>query len=141
MTAMNKRVYWLLTLAAITIIVLGLLSVANKVIVRYAGKKVVTVVTEVPSECDKYNYIKVLLDSTEYEVSISRTNCRDGVYKVGQRVELLKHKNYEQLEWPGSHPELVIILMISILFFGLFIVRRTYKRNKNHYLKIFKQTI
>ena len=123
---MTKLKYGLLIALGIAILVWGLSSIIGKVIVRYAGKKVVTVITEVPSECDRYNHIKVLIDSTTYEVSISKANCRDGVYKVGQRIELLRHKNYKELVWPGSHPELVIILIVLVLIYGYFTIRKRY---------------
>lgn len=116
-----KKVYlWCLGFIVIVIILLGFSSLFRKLIVRYAGEKMIAVVTEVPSRCDKYNHIKVYLDGVEHEIDISKGNCRKGAYRVEQRVELLKYKNYTELVWPSSHPELAIIAIIVVLLFVLF---------------------
>jgi hypothetical protein len=123
---MQRVVVWLLGLTVTAILIWGFSSLFGKVIVRYAGEKVIAIITEVPSRCDRYNHIEVLLDGTEYEISISKDNCRKGIYKLGQRVELLKYKNYKELVWPSSHPELAIIAIIIVLFFGFFSIRKKY---------------
>ncbi len=125
---MKKVKYSVLAVVTIAITILGLFSVISKVIIKYAGKKVVATVAEVPSTCDKYNQIKVLLDNTAYEVSISRTDCREGLYKVGQKVELLKHEGYKELIWPESQPELVPLLVIAVFILAYISVKGKYKK-------------
>jgi hypothetical protein len=122
---MTKRVKGIaVVVACLAILVWGLSAMIEMVIVRYWGQKTTAVVTAVPTECDRYNHITVLLDNTAYEVSISRDNCREGIYKVGQEVDLLKHENYEELIWPESQPEIVIILIIAVLILGLYTAQK-----------------
>ena len=126
---MRKGMYGLfIVLACIAIVIWGLLSISKGVIIKYGGKKVTAVVIKLPIECDKYNSIKVLLNEKEYEVSISRKECRDSVYKVGQKVELLKHDNYDELIWPEGYPELVVLLIIVGLVYVFFTVRKHYRK-------------
>jgi len=127
---MKKRLsYGLLIVAAsIAILVIALSSGFKSVIIKYAGHKVVGTVADLPSGCDKYNSIKVLVNNKQYEISISKAACREGRYKVGQQVELLKHDKYEELVWPGSYPELVMFLIIGILIYSYFTVRKYYHK-------------
>jgi hypothetical protein len=125
---MKKVKYGVLIVVAITVIVLGFSSVISTIIIKYTGKKVVAAVTEIPSTCDRYNHIKVLLDNTEYEVNISRPDCREGVYKVGQKVELLKNERYEELVWPESQPELVPLLIIAVFILAYISMKGRYKK-------------
>ena len=124
---MKKIKYGVLIVVAITVIVLGFFSVLSAIIIKYTGKKVIAVVTEIPSTCDRYNHIKVLLHNTEYEVNISRADCREGVYKVGQKVKLLKNERYEQLVWPESQPEFVPLLIIAVFILGYISMKDRYK--------------
>lgn len=117
---MKKAKYGIVFVACIALIVLGFSSIGKTIIIKHTGKKVIAVVNEIPSTCDRYNHITVLLDNTAYEVNISRANCREGIYKVGQEVELLKHENYKELVWPESKPEIVIILIIAVLILGFY---------------------
>lgn len=96
-------------------------------VVRYFGKKVTAVVMSVPEICDKYNFIQVSIDKKVYEVTISRKECREGTYQIGQQIQLLKYKDYDELVWPGSRPELVILLIVGVLILGYY----TNKSNAN----------
>lgn len=125
---MKKAKYGVLIVVAIAVIVLGFSSVINTIIIKYTGKKVVASVTEIPSTCDRYNHIKVLLDNKEYEVNISRTDCREGVYKVGQQVEILKNERYKELVWPESQPELVPLLIIAVFILAYISMKNRYKK-------------
>jgi len=124
---MKKIKYGVLIVVAITVIVLGFSSVLSAIIIKYTGKKVIAVVTEIPSTCDRYNQIKVLLDNIEYEVNISRPDCREGVYKVGQKVELLKNVRFKELVWPESQPESVPLLIIAVFILGYISMKDRYK--------------
>lgn len=83
---------------------------------------------KIPVECDKYNHIQVSLDSTKYEVSIDRQDCREKTYKIGQKVELLKHHNYRELIWPESSPEITMLLIVCVLVYGYFSARKLYRK-------------
>jgi len=111
-------------IASIAILIWGLNAMIGMVIVRYWGEKTTAVVTAVPNECDRYNRIKILLGEAEQEITISRNDCKEGKYRVGQQVELIKHKNFDEPVWPGSHPELAIIIVIGILIFAYLTVSR-----------------
>lgn len=98
----------------ILLIVSGFISIGKTIFIKYTGIKIVATVTQIPSTCDRYNYVKVLFNNTEYEVNISSTDCREGVYKVGQKVELLKNERYKELVWPESQIELVPLLIVAV---------------------------
>jgi hypothetical protein len=125
---MKKVKYWILIIIAVLIIVFSFSSIIQTIIVKYTGVKVLALVIGTPSECDRYNQIKVLLDSKEYEVNISRSNCRQGLYKVGQQVTLLKNENYKELIWPESQPELLPLLFIAALVLSYVSMKGRYKK-------------
>ena len=56
----------------------------------------------------------MIFNGEDYEVSISRTDCQEGFYKIGQKVTLIKNKKYKELVWPESQPELLPILIIAV---------------------------
>ena len=106
----------------------GFYSIGKTIIIKYGGSNVDAIISQIPTECDKYNGIKVLVDETEFTVSISKKECREGVYKIGQKVVLLKHKKYDELIWPNSNPEFAILLIIGILLLGYFTTRKYYQK-------------
>jgi hypothetical protein len=114
--------------ACLALLIWGFISIGKTVLIRYTGVKVIAVVTKVPTECDKYNNINVLLNTDEYQVNISKTDCRQGVYKIGQNVTLIKHKKYNELVWPDSRPELTILIIIGVLIFGYVTTRKYYRK-------------
>lgn len=124
----KKNVSVIIILVSAIILVWGFWSMGESIIIRYAGRKVVAVVMNVPSECDKYNKIKVLQDGVVYNVSISRSECKRGVYKIGQKVELIKHNKYHELVWPESRPELVVLLILGVLALGYYTNRTKFKK-------------
>ena len=125
---MKNVKYGALIVVTIAVIALGFYSVISTIIIKYTGKKVVASVTEIPSTCDRYNHIKVLLDNTEYEVKISRTDCRERVYKIGQQVELLKNERYKELVWPESQPELIPLLIIAVFILAYISMKGRYRK-------------
>lgn len=121
--------YILFTIAAL-LIVFSMKSTFINIMTKYLGDRVNTTVTKIPSQCDKYNFINVVLNGKEYEVSISRKDCTAGLYKVGQNAELLMYRNNDVLVWPDSYPELLVGLY---LFLGIivFLKVRKHKGSKN----------
>jgi len=85
---MNKVKKGLIILFFVLLIVSSFISIGKTIFIKYTGIKIVATVTQIPSTCDRYNYVKVLFNNTEYEVNISSTDCREGVSKVGQTVAL-----------------------------------------------------
>jgi hypothetical protein len=92
----------------------GFFSIGKIIFIKYTGEKIEAIVSKIPSSCDKYNHINVLYNGEDYEVSISRTDCQEGFYKIGQKVTLIKNKKYKELVWPESQPELLPILIIAV---------------------------
>lgn len=126
---MRKRLNGIIIIGAcLAILTWSFISMGHLVEIRYLGKEVKAIVVDVPIECDRYNHIKVMLAGKEHEVTISRTDCRKGVYKNGQEVTLLKYKNYDDLVWPGSRPEWTIVLIIGLLIL-------VYLTNRKHFHK------
>lgn len=113
----NKPKGILIGVACVAVFLISLSSIIRSVIIKYAGDRITATVTEVPFDCDRYNHIKVLLGGVQHEVSISRTDCKEGSYETGQKVELLKHGRYDELVWPESHPELVLLIVFAFLLY------------------------
>lgn len=125
---MSKKIKGItIVIVCIVILIWGLYSTIGMVIVRYWGEKKTALVTAVPTLCDRYNRITILLDGAEQEVAIGRDDCKKGKYKVGQKVELVKHKKFDEPVWPNSHPELAIIIIMSVLIFAYLTVNKNYK--------------
>lgn len=111
---MKKIKYRVIIIVFALLIVWGISSIGKTIIIKYTGEKVTATVNETPSSCDRYNHITVLLDSVDYEVTISRDDCRQGVYTVGQKVTLLKSAKFKELVWPESQIEIMPLLIIAI---------------------------
>lgn len=115
---MQTKKYWITAaILFFSLLILGFYMMFDLVIIKYGGSQVDAVVSKVPSNCDKYNQISVIISNVEYEINISRTECTNSVYKVGQHVQVIKHNNYKDLVWPGSHPELTMILCVLVLMY------------------------
>jgi hypothetical protein len=71
--------------------------------------------------------MKVELDGVAHWVNISRADCRNGTYKVGQQVALMQHPGYRELVWPDSRPDFVILCILVICLL-IFIQYKTQKR-------------
>jgi hypothetical protein len=125
---MKKVKYGILFVVFILLMIWGFTSIGRTILIKYTGENVVAIVSNTPSSCDRYNHINVLLDGIDYEVSISRTDCRESVYKVGQKVTLLKNKKYKELVWPESQPELLPLLIIAILILAYISMIGLYKK-------------
>lgn len=111
---MKKVKYGIVLIATVLLIMWGFFSIGEIIFIKYSGEKIEAIVSKIPSSCDKYNHINVLFNGEDYEVSISRTDCQEGFYKIGQKVTLIKHKKYKELVWPESQPELLPILIIAV---------------------------
>jgi hypothetical protein len=124
---MKKLKYGILFIVFILLIVWGFTSIGKTILIKYTGDKVEVVVTKIPFSCDRYNQINVLLDGVEYEVNISKTDCRESVYKVGQKVTLLKNKKYKELVWQERQPELLPLLIIAVFVLAYISMKGRYK--------------
>lgn len=111
---MKKVKYGIVLIAFILLVMWGVSSIGKTIFIKYTGEKIEAIVSKIPSSCDRYNHISVLFNGEDYEVSISRTDCRESFYKIGQKVTLLKNKKYKELVWPESQPELLPILIIAL---------------------------
>ena len=112
---MNKKYLLILLLLAGTITVWGLFSIFKTIVIKRKGTQIKAIVTRVVTNCDKYNKIEVVYQAKTYEVNIARNDCRDGIYKTGQIVTLLKYKDYDQLVWPESQIEWLPVLFIALI--------------------------
>jgi hypothetical protein len=118
----------ILSLLAVLIIITGLYSIARTIIIKQKGTKIAATVTHVDRNCDRYNKIQVKFESKTYEVNISSKECRDRFYNPGQKVTLIKYKDYDELVWPESQIEWMPLLLVVL--FGL-----VYFTNKENFSK------
>lgn len=109
-----------IAIVALGILVWGIIALGTTTVVRYTGKKVIAIITMLPKQCDKYNSIEVLVGNTSGSLPISKKECRDGYYKLGQKVEVIQKEGYTELVWPQSQPGVVILLIIGILCLGYY---------------------
>lgn len=105
----------ILTLLAVSIIVIGLYSITKTILIKNKGTQIAATVTHVDRNCDRNNKMQVKFESKIYEISISSQECRDRVYKTGQKVTLIKHKDYDELVWPQSQIEWMPFLLVVVL--------------------------
>lgn len=123
MTIAKRTIPWILI---VVIMILGFSEIITDVIVKYSGEKIYAIVTKIPAEYSRHSQINLLVNGDEYEMNISSVSCRDGEYKVGQQVEVLKHPDYEELVWPESQPEFALLIIIGLLIYLYFF---QYKRS------------
>lgn len=125
---MKKVKYWIVIIAFVLLIMWGGASIGKTIFIKYTGEKIEAIVRRIPSSCDRYNHINVLFNNEDYEVSISRTECREGFYKIGQKIIFLRNKKYKELVWPESHPELLPILIITVFVLAYISMRGRNKK-------------
>src|SRR5687767_8086519 len=99
---MNNKFRVVVFLLAGSLLIWGLYSIVQLIIIKNSGTQIIATVTKVDADCDKYNKIEVVFEAKTYPVSISNSNCRDRIYKIGQKVTLIKHKDYNTLVWPKA---------------------------------------
>jgi hypothetical protein len=128
---MNKKVGVLIVVLAGILFTWGIYSIIRLIIIKNKGSKIIATVLKVDTDCDRYNNIEVAYAGKIYPVLISRVSCRDGVYKVGQIVTLIKYKDDNTLVWPEAKYEW--LPLSAILTLG-------YYTNKDKFAKSQKPT-
>ena len=134
---MTKKSSWILCIVFFggVILLLVVLSI-RPIIIKYAGESVFATVIRTPSHCSRRSEIDVIVGTKKYDLGISAANCRDGKYKVGQKVEVLKYKDYNEVIWPKSHPDLALLIALGLFAFVYFTERNKYLKEKR--LKLLK---
>jgi hypothetical protein len=130
---MNKKVGVLIVVLAGILLTWGIFSIIRLIIIKNKGSQITATVLKVDTDCDRYNNIEVAFAGKTYQVSISSTSCRDGVYKVGQTVTLIKYKDNNTLVWPEAQYEWLPFIFLAILALG-------YYTNKDKFAKSQKPT-
>jgi hypothetical protein len=130
---MNKKVGVLIVILVCAVLAMGIYSIARLIIIKNKGSHIAATVSRVDTDCDRYNKIEVAYKGKTYTVTISRSDCRDGVYKVGQSVALIKYKDDDTLVWPEAQPEWLPFLLIAVLTLA-------YYTNKDKFAKAKKPT-
>lgn len=130
---MNKKVEVLIVVLAGILLAWGVYSITRLIIIKNKGSQITATVLKVDTDCDRYNNIEVAYAGKTYPLSISRASCRDGVYKVGQTVTLIKYKDYNTLVWPEAQYEWLPFVLLSILALA-------YYTNKDKFAKAQKPT-
>ena len=125
---MNKKVGVLIVVLAGIVLAWGVYSIARLITTKNKGSQITATVLNVDTDCDRYNKIEVAYADKTYPVSISRENCRDGVYKVGQTVTLIKYKDDNMLVWPEAQYEWLPFVLLAILAL-------VYYSNKDKFVK------
>lgn len=127
---MNKKVGVLIMVLAGILLAWGVYSIARLIIIKNKGSQITATVLKVDTDCDRYNKIEVIHGGKTYPVTISRTDCRDGVYKVGQTVTLLKYKDDNTLVWPGAPYEWLPLLFLAILALAYYTNKDKFAKSK-----------
>jgi hypothetical protein len=112
------------------IIILTVLVLTRPIIIKYAGESVFATVIRTPSHCSRRSEIDVMVGTKKYDLGISAANCRDGKYKIGQKVEVLRYKDYNEVIWPKSHPDLALLITLGLFAFAYFTERNKYLKEK-----------
>lgn len=117
---MNKKVSVFFVFLAVVVLAWVVYSSARLIIIKNKGSQITATVLKVDTDCDRYNEIEVDYAGKTYAVTISRTNCRESVYKVGQSVTLIKYRDYDTLVWPEAQYEwlpLVLIVLLALVYY------------------------
>ena len=117
---MNKKVEVLIVVLAGILLAWGVYSITRLIIIKNKGSQITATVVHVDTDCDRYNIIEVAYAGKTYPVSISSENCRDGVYKVGETVTLIKYKDDNTLVWPEAQYEWLPFILLAILALGYY---------------------
>jgi hypothetical protein len=127
---MSKKVRVFIVVLVGILLAWGFYSIARLIIIKNKGSQIAATVLKVDTDCDRYNKIEVDYGGKSYSVTISRTDCRDGVYKVGQAVILIKYKDDNTLVWPEAHYEWLPFLFLGILTLAYFTNKIKFGKSK-----------
>jgi hypothetical protein len=125
---MKNRIFYPILVLVGVVLLWGFFSIYQLIVIKTKGSQVIAQILKVDTDCDKYNNIVVNYGDKVYEVAISSTDCREGVYKVGQNVTLIKYKDYDTLVWPSAQYEWLPFLI-------LFLLALVYYTNKDKFIK------
>jgi len=126
---MNKKVSVFFVFLAVVVLAWVVYSSARLIIIKNKGSQITATVLKADTDCDRYNEIEVDYAGKTYAVTISRTNCRESVYKVGQSVTLIKYRDYDTLVWPDAQYEWLTFVLIVLLALA-------YYTNKDKFHKV-----
>lgn len=89
------------------IILMGfaLFQSAKDSFVKYFGETVPALITMVPKKCEKYGFLHVQINNTDYSLSYNRIRCENKNYHTGLRIEVRKHSWFNKILWPDESPE------------------------------------
>ena len=127
---MNTKFKALIILLAGAVLISGLYSIVGLIIIKYKGSKIAAIVLKVDTDCDRYNEITVAYEGKNYPVTISRANCQDKVYKVGQSVILIKYKDYNTLIWPEVNYEWLPFVFIVLFVLAYYTNKEKFQKHK-----------
>jgi hypothetical protein len=130
---MNKKVRALIVALAGILLAWGIYSIARLIIIKNKGSQISATVLKVDRDCDRYNEIEVAYGGKAYSITISRIDCHNRVYKVGQSVILIKDKENDTLVWPEAQYEWLPFILLAILALA-------YYTNKDKFAKSKKPT-
>lgn len=126
---MNKKVSVFFVFLAVVVLAWVVYSSARLIIIKNNGSQITATVLKVDTDCDRYNEIEVDYAGKTYAVTISRTNCRESVYKVGQSVTLIKYRDYDTLVWPDAQYEWLPFVLIVLLAFAYYTNKDKFKKD------------
>jgi hypothetical protein len=116
--------------SAIVILVFGIIDIFQLIIIKNKGAEIKARVINVDIDCDRYNKIDVEFENRIYEVSISRSDCKNKTYSIGQQVTLLKYKNKKKLVWPDSNYNWLPLIVGFVLFLGYYTTKNKFGESK-----------
>jgi hypothetical protein len=127
---MNKKVRVLIVVFASIVLAWGIYSIARLIIIKNKGSQITTTVLKVDTDCDRYNNIEVAYGGKVYSVTIGRTDCQEGVYKVGQSVILIKYKDDDTLVWPEAQYEWLPFILIAVFALAYYTNKDKFAKSK-----------
>ncbi len=116
--------------AAGVLLIWGIISIAQLIFIKYKGSRIAATVLKVDRNCDRYNKIEVDFEDKTYPVNISRADCQNSVYKVGQIVTLIKYKNNNTLVWPEAKYEWLPFILLAILALTYYTNKKKFEKPK-----------
>lgn len=85
------------------------------------GTVVTGEVTRVPRYCNKHASIDITFEGKQYSHSVSRSSCREGVYRTGQAISIRWHPDAGQVLFRDEDPrkDLYILAGVFVVVVGL----------------------
>ena len=120
---------WALALLFVSVIVYTAWGNLSGFIIKYNGQRVSATVIGLPEQCRgrRSIYMAVMIEGKRHSASMTRDECSDGVFNIGDKVAVIRHPSFGVVSRPGiDYPETGLIISFGLIIGLYFVVRQQY---------------